>query len=136
MPNFDPMAVWSLIKEERVTTGGSVPAILNFMRQVPDCHLRLGHFRCFITGAAPMPIADRDLQRQKMQVDGATPSPKPAVAARSAERVRPEQDRFRRAPAMFTEIKVRDSEGNMSSRGTGEVVIKGTVRHERILEPS
>ena len=28
------------------------------------------------------------------------------------------------APAMFTEIRVRDEAGNISSRGTGEVVIK------------
>ena len=70
MPNFDPMSVWSLIREERVTTGGSVPAILNFMRQVPDfATFESEHFRCFITGAAPMPKSLIEIYNEKnMQV--------------------------------------------------------------------
>ena len=58
MPQFDPMTVWSLIVEERVSIGGAVPAILNFMRQVPQfAELDAPDFRYFITGGAPMPEA-------------------------------------------------------------------------------
>lgn len=35
MPQFDPVKMWSLIVDERVSVGGAVPAILNFMRLVP-----------------------------------------------------------------------------------------------------
>lgn len=58
MPTFDPTTVWSLIVDEKVNIGGAVPAILNFMRQVPQFEeLDAPNFRYFITGAAPMPKA-------------------------------------------------------------------------------
>lgn len=50
MPQFDATKVWSLIVEERVCIGGAVPAILNFMRQVPEfAELDAPDFRYFIT---------------------------------------------------------------------------------------
>ena len=56
MPQFDP--AWLLIVEERVSIGGAVPAILNFMRQVPEfAELNAPDFRYFITGGSPMPEA-------------------------------------------------------------------------------
>jgi acyl-CoA synthetase (AMP-forming)/AMP-acid ligase II len=36
MPQLDPAKMWSPIIEERVSIAGAVPAILNFMRQVPE----------------------------------------------------------------------------------------------------
>jgi acyl-CoA synthetase (AMP-forming)/AMP-acid ligase II len=58
MPQFDAMKVWSVIVDERVSIGGAVPAILNFMRQVPQfAELNAPDFRYFITGGAPMPEA-------------------------------------------------------------------------------
>ena len=127
MPNFDPMAVWSLIKEERVTTGGSVPAILNFMRQVPDfATFDSEHFRCFITGAAPMPKSLIEIYNdKKMQVvQGYALTETGGGGSFLLNEYALSKIGSAGAPAMFTEIKVRDSEGNMSSRGTGEVVIK------------
>ena len=56
MPQFDPVKAWSLIVEERVSIGGAVPAILNFMRQVPEfAELNAPDFRYFITGGSPCP---------------------------------------------------------------------------------
>ena len=56
MPDFDPSEVWKLIVDEKICIGASVPAILNFMRQVPEfAELNAPDFRFFITGAAPMP---------------------------------------------------------------------------------
>ncbi|MEE4146351.1 MAG: long-chain fatty acid--CoA ligase [Halieaceae bacterium] len=127
MPNFDPMAVWSLIREERVTTGGSVPAILNFMRQVPDfATFDSEHFRCFITGAAPMPKALIEIYNEKnMQVvQGYALTETGGGGSFLLNEYALSKIGSAGAPAMFTEIRVRDSEGNISSRGTGEVVIK------------
>jgi acyl-CoA synthetase (AMP-forming)/AMP-acid ligase II len=127
MPDFDPLTVWALIKEERVTTGGSVPAILNFMRQVPDFEtFESEHFRSFITGAAPMPKALIEIYKEKnMQVvqgyaltetGGGGTFLLPEYALKKIGSAG--------AAAMFCEVSVRDEEGNISNRGTGEVVIK------------
>jgi len=127
MPNFDPMTVWSLIKEERVTTGGSVPAILNFMRQVPDfATFDSEHFRCFITGAAPMPKALIEIYNDKnMQVvQGYALTETGGGGTFLLNEYALSKIGSAGAPAMFAEVRVRDSEGNISARGTGEVVIK------------
>ena len=127
MPNFDPMTVWSLIKEERVTTGGSVPAILNFMRQVPDfATFDSEHFRCFITGAAPMPKALIEIYNEKsMQVvQGYALTETGGGGTFLLNDYALSKIGSAGAPAMFTEVRVRDSQGNISARGTGEVVIK------------
>ena len=127
MPNFDPMTVWSLIKEERVTTGGSVPAILNFMRQVPDfANFDSEHFRCFITGAAPMPKALIEIYNEKsMQVvQGYALTETGGGGTFLLNEYALSKIGSAGAPAMFAEVRVRDSEGNISARGTGEVVIK------------
>lgn len=127
MPNFDPMTVWSLIREERVTTGGSVPAILNFMRQVPDFEtFESEHFRCFITGAAPMPKALIELYNDKgMQVvQGYALTETGGGGTFLLNEYALSKIGSAGAPTMFAQVRVRDNEGNISSRGTGEVVIK------------
>ena len=127
MPNFDPMSVWALIREERVTTGGSVPAILNFMRQVPDfATFASEHFRCFITGAAPMPKALIEIYNEKnMQVvQGYALTETGGGGSFLLNEYALSKIGSAGAPAMFTQIHVRDSEGNITSRGEGEVVIK------------
>ncbi|MCB1699960.1 MAG: long-chain fatty acid--CoA ligase [Pseudomonadales bacterium] len=127
MPSFDPMAVWSLIRDERVTTGGSVPAILNFMRQVPDfATFESEHFRCFITGAAPMPKALIEIYNEKsMQVvQGYALTETGGGGSFLLNEYALSKIGSAGAPAMFCEMRVRDNEGNISLRGTGEVVIK------------
>jgi acyl-CoA synthetase (AMP-forming)/AMP-acid ligase II len=127
MPNFDPMTVWSLIRDERVNLGGSVPAILNFMRQVPDfASFESEHFRCFITGAAPMPKALIEIYNEKnMQVVQGY-----ALTETGGGGTFLLNDHALRkigsagAASMFAQIGVRDDEGNITARGTGEVVFK------------
>ena len=85
MPQFDPMTVWSLIVEERVSIGGAVPAILNFMRQVPQfAELNAPDFRYFITAGdldlieineafaavALRLVRDLDVDMEKVNVNG------------------------------------------------------------------
>jgi acyl-CoA synthetase (AMP-forming)/AMP-acid ligase II len=127
MPNFDPMTVWSLIREERVTTGGSVPAILNFMRQVPDFEtFESEHFRCFITGAAPMPKALIEIYNGKgMQVvQGYALTETGGGGTFLLNEYALSKIGSAGAPVMFCEVQVRDEAGNMSANGTGEVVIR------------
>lgn len=127
MPNFDPMTVWQLIKEERVNVGGSVPAILNFMRQVPDfANFESDDFRCFITGAAPMPKALIELYNQKgMQVvQGYALTETGGGGSFLLNEYALSKAGSAGAASMFAEMRVRDDDGNIASTGTGEVVIK------------
>ena len=58
MRSFDPAAAWQLIEEERVTTGLLVPAMLNFMLQVPNFErFDRGALRWMMSGAAPVPVS-------------------------------------------------------------------------------
>ncbi len=127
MPNFDPMSVWQLIREERVNIGGAVPAILNFMRQVPDFEsFESEHLRCFVTGAAPMPKALIELYNQKglQIVQGYALTETGGGGSFLLNEYAMRKLGSAGAPAMFAEIAVRDEQGNVSGTGTGEVVIK------------
>ena len=83
MREFDPVRAWELLGEERITTALLVPAMLNFMIQVPELarfdHSRLRWIQC---GAAPVPVsliekyAERDIDIQ--QIYGLTESCGPA----------------------------------------------------------
>ncbi len=127
MPQFDPAKAWSLIVDERVSLAGAVPAILNFMRLVPEfTELDAPEFRCFITGGAPMPEAlIRMYAAKKMQVvqgyaltescgGGTLLLGEDALAkVGSAGRA-----------TMFADVRVRTDDGMIAERGQGEVVIK------------
>ena len=56
MRSFDPLRAWQLVEQERVTIGLAVPAMLNFMLQVPN-HARfdIARWRWCMCGAAPVP---------------------------------------------------------------------------------
>ena len=58
MREFDPVRAWELFSEEKITSSLLVPAMLNFMIQVPD----LGRFdhssvRWIQSGASPLPVS-------------------------------------------------------------------------------
>jgi acyl-CoA synthetase (AMP-forming)/AMP-acid ligase II len=54
---FDPRRAWRCIAEERVTVMLAVPAMLNFMRQVPDEERgEFASLRWCMSGAAPVPV--------------------------------------------------------------------------------
>ena len=56
MPVFDPSHMWDLLQEEEITIAGAVPAMLNFMLQVPGHeHKNTDHLRALISAAAPKP---------------------------------------------------------------------------------
>jgi O-succinylbenzoate-CoA ligase len=56
MREFNPVRAWELIQEERITTGLLVPAMLNFMIQVPDlARFDYSSIRFVQSGASPLP---------------------------------------------------------------------------------
>ena len=58
MRTFDPVRAWELIEQERVTIGLMVPAMMNFMLQVPNFQrFDFSTVRWIMTGAAPVPVA-------------------------------------------------------------------------------
>ena len=130
MPQFDPMKVWSLIVDERVSIGGAVPAILNFMRQVPQfAELDAPDFRYFITGGAPMPEALIKLYATKnievVQGYALTESCGGGTLLLSEDALRKAGSAGR--ATMFTDVRVRSDDGVISEQGVGEVVIKSDI---------
>jgi O-succinylbenzoate-CoA ligase len=58
MREFNPVRAWELIQEEKVTTGLLVPAMLNFMIQVPEIsRFDYSSVRFFQSGASPLPTS-------------------------------------------------------------------------------
>ena len=58
MRSFDPVRAWELIEQEKISTGLCVPAMLNFMVQVPNFErFDYSTLRWVMTGAAPVPVS-------------------------------------------------------------------------------
>jgi acyl-CoA synthetase (AMP-forming)/AMP-acid ligase II len=127
MPDFDPSRVWSLIVEEKITIGASVPAILNFMRQVPEfAELDAPDFRFFITGAAPMPETLTRIYNDKgmevIQGYALTESGGGGCMLMNEDALRKIGSAGK--PTMFTDICLRDGEGKRMQTGTGEILMR------------
>jgi O-succinylbenzoate-CoA ligase len=128
MPDFDPSEFWKLIVEEKICIGASVPAILNFMRQVPEFdELNAPDFRFFITGAAPMPETLTRIYNDKnievIQGYALTESGGGGCMLMNEDALRKIGSAGK--ATMFTELCIRDSQGKRSSVGTGEILLKG-----------
>lgn len=127
MPQFDPVKIWSLIVDERVSVGGAVPAILNFMRLVPQFEeLDAPCFRTFITGGAPMPESLIKMYAAKnmevVQGYALTESCGGGTMLLGDDALRKVGSAGR--ATMFADVRVRSDDGVITERGEGEVVIK------------
>ncbi len=127
MPDFDPSRVWSLIVEEKICIGASVPAILNFMRQVPEfAELDAPDFRFFITGAAPMPETLTRIYNDKgmevIQGYALTESGGGGCMLMNEDAMRKIGSAGK--ATMFTEVCIRDGQGKRHETGTGEILMK------------
>ncbi|MEB3980956.1 long-chain fatty acid--CoA ligase [Mycobacterium sp. 663a-19] len=127
MPQFDPVKSWSMIVDERVSIGGAVPAILNFMRQLPEfAELNAPNFRFFITGGAPMPEALIKMYAAKniqvVQGYSLTESCGGGTLLLGEDALRKVGSAGR--ACMFADIRVRGDDGVITESGEGEVVIK------------
>jgi acyl-CoA synthetase (AMP-forming)/AMP-acid ligase II len=130
MPQFDPVRAWSLIVEERVSIGGAVPAVLNFMRQVPEfAELDAPDFRYFIAGGAPMPEALINMYAAKniqvVQGYALTESCGGGTVLLGDDALRKVGSAGR--ATMFTDVRVRGDDGVVRDRGEGEVVISSDI---------
>ncbi len=129
MRSFDPIRAWELIQEEKITIGLAVPAMLNFMVQVPNYEqYDYSSLRWMMTGAAPVPAA-LTLQYHEMgigvlQVYGLTESCGPACLMDSANAIRKPESTGR---AFFhTDIRIVDENMQDCALGeAGEVWVKG-----------
>ena len=129
MREFDPVRAWDLIQEEKITCSLLVPAMLNFMSQIPDItHYDYSSLRWIQSGAAPLPVniiqkyADLDIGIH--QIYGLTECCGPACVI-SAENALKKIGSTGR-PFFHTEGKLVDDNGVTCLPGEqGEVWLKG-----------
>lgn len=129
MRAFEPVKTWELMAEEQITTMLAVPAMLNFMLQVPDIdRYDYSKLRWCMSGAAPVPVTLIEqfagLGIEVHQVYGLTESCGPACL------ISPD-DALAKAgstgKAFFhTDVLVVGDDGKELPRGeSGEVIIRG-----------
>ncbi len=125
---FDAERAWQLIEEEKITTGLAVPAMLNFMVQVPFEHYDYSTLRWIMTGAAPVPVSlvqrYHELGISLLQVYGLTETCGPACVMDSENAIKRPASTGR---AFFhTDVRVVDDDGQECAPGeAGEIWVKG-----------
>ena len=129
MRAFDPVRMFETIERERVTTLLAVPAMLNFMLQVPGQERwDTSTLRWIMSGAAPVPVtlieayAKRGIEIH--QVYGLTESCGPACLISPDEAIAKAGSTGK---AFFhTEVRVVDERGrDIPAGGVGEVLVRG-----------
>jgi acyl-CoA synthetase (AMP-forming)/AMP-acid ligase II len=126
---FDPSLVWNLIESERANNMLLVPAMLNFMQQVPEKDTAdLSSLRWMMSGAAPVPVAligqYAEMGIPIHQVYGMTETCGPACLTSPDDAVNKPGSTGR--PFVHTEVRVVDDAGNDVTPGeSGEVWISG-----------
>jgi acyl-CoA synthetase (AMP-forming)/AMP-acid ligase II len=121
--------VFQVIEREQITTGLAVPAMLNFMLQVPgQAEADTSSVRWFMSGAAPVPVSLIEtyakLGIEIHQVYGLTETCGPACLISPEEAIAKAGST---GPAFFhTDVRVVDDKGREVEPGEiGEVIIRG-----------
>jgi acyl-CoA synthetase (AMP-forming)/AMP-acid ligase II len=129
MPAFDPAKVWQLIAEERITTMLAVPAMLNFMMQVPEKdECDFSSLRWIMSGAAPVPVTYienyADMGIEIHQVYGLTETCGPACIILADDAI---VKAGSTGKAFFhTDVRVVDENKNdVAPNEPGEVIVRG-----------
>jgi O-succinylbenzoate-CoA ligase len=129
MRAFDPVRAWEAIDRERVSVMLAVPAMLNFMHQVPNRdRYDHSHLRWCMSGAAPVPVtlieAYARLGIEIHQVYGLTESCGPACLIGPDEALAKAGSTGK---AFFhTEVAVVNERGQPIAAGEmGEVLVRG-----------
>ena len=129
MREFDPVRAWELIQEEKIGNSLLVPAMLNFMIQLPDiAQYDYSSVRWIQSGASPLPVnliqKYADIGVDIHQIYGLTESCGPACVI-SAENALTKIGSTGRA-FFHTEARVVDGAGDDCAPGVqGEVWISG-----------
>jgi O-succinylbenzoate-CoA ligase len=129
MRSFDPSRAWQLIQDEKITVGLMVPAMLNFMLQVPNRpDFDYSSLRWMLTGAAPVPLslleAYEELGIGILQIYGLTETCGPACLMDAENATRKAGSTGR---AFFhTDVRIVDEKGNDCPPDVaGEVLVRG-----------
>ncbi|MEM7413799.1 MAG: long-chain fatty acid--CoA ligase, partial [Myxococcota bacterium] len=126
---FDPTLAWKLIEQEKVNNMLAVPAMLNFMFQVPaKDEVDRSSLRWIMSGAAPVPVATiQDYAAMGIpihQVYGMTETCGPACLTSPDDALNKMGSTGR--PFVHTEVRVVDESGSDVAPGeAGEVWIAG-----------
>ena len=129
MRAFDPVRAWEIVHKERVTVGLAVPAMLNFMLQVPNLdRFDFLRWRWCMSGAAPVPEAlieaYEKIGLEIHQVYGLTESCGPAAlidAENALKRIGSTGKAF-----YHTDVRIVDAEGrDCPADEPGEVLVAG-----------
>jgi O-succinylbenzoate-CoA ligase len=127
--SFDPLKTWQLIEEEKITTTLAVPAMLNFMLQVPGYEkFDYSTVRYIASGAAPLPVSliniYMDMGIQINQIYGMTETCGPACMIGPDDAVNKVGSTGK--SFFHTQVKIVDEDGNEQPAGeSGEVWVKG-----------
>ena len=129
MRSFNPVRAWELVDQEGITIGLAVPAMLNFMLDVPNLErYNFSRWRWCMSGAAPVPVplieACAKLGVEVHQVYGLTESCGPAALIDSGNALR----RIGSTGKAFfhTEVRiVRPDGGDCAVDEAGEVLVAG-----------
>jgi O-succinylbenzoate-CoA ligase len=128
MREFDPLNAWQLIADEKVTTSLLVPAMLNFMIQVPFQGLNYESIRWIQSGASPLPVSliqgYADLGIEIHQIYGLTETCGPACVI-SAEHALKKVGSTGKA-FFHSDVRVVDEQGeDCVPDAQGEVWVRG-----------
>ena len=126
---FDPKLMWEVTEQEKLTVNLAVPAMLNFMLQVPEFqNYDISHLRWIMSGASPVPASlietYRDIGIEVHQVYGITEAGGPGTL------ISPDDAMVKIGSAgkafFHTTVKVVNGDGNETEPGEpGELLIKG-----------
>ena len=129
MRGFAPQLAWELLERERVTIALMVPAMLNFMLQVPGFErFDFSRLRWIMTGAAPVPVAltqrYMELGVGVRQVYGLTESCGPACLMDAEDSLRKPDSTGK--SFFHTDVRVVNGAGEDCAPGEpGEVLVAG-----------
>ncbi len=129
MREFDPVKIWEVFRDEKITVTLAVPAMLNFMLMTFDPAVHdVSNLRWVMSGAAPVPKAlvetYVEMGIEIHQVYGLTETGGPACLISPDDAI---SHAGSTGKAFFhTDVKVIDDEGNIAGAGVpGEVLIRG-----------
>jgi O-succinylbenzoate-CoA ligase len=127
--SFDPAQTWQLIEKEKIDNMLAVPAMLNFMLQVPEKdEVDFSTLRWCMSGASPVPVslieAYDSIGIEIHQIYGLTETCGPACLINSEDSIAKAGSTGK---AFFhTEVRVVDDQGHDVAPGDiGEVAISG-----------
>ena len=129
MRSFEPLLAWQLLEREKITIGLMVPAMLNFMLQVPGFErFDRSNLRWIMTGAAPVPVAltkrYMDLGIGVRQVYGLTETCGPACLMEAEDSLRKPDSTGK--SFFHTSVRVVNERGEDCAPGEpGEVLVSG-----------